>query len=309
MMTPIECVGSIKSNRLFVKRDDLLPFSFGGNKYRIAIELFKDMEQSGCDCIIGYGNARSNMCRAISNIAYSRGVPCYIISPADDDGNRVDSFNSKIVSDCNANIVFCLKSNVAETVSMLMNDCLDKGMKPYYIYGNKLGQGNETVLSKAYSNVFAEIVMQEKELNTSFDLIFLAAGTGMTYSGLVIGRNKLKSDKKIVGISVARNQQQCYKVLNNYLKLTGNDFKGASDFVEFIDDYLCGGYGKYNDEIEKTIKLSLTQFGIPLDPVYTGKAFYGMCSYLEDHKIEDKNILFLHTGGTPLFFDYYKEKM
>ena len=40
---------------------------------------------------------------------------------------------------------------------------------------------------------------------------------------------------------------------------------------------------------------------------YTGKAFYGMVRYLEEHQIHNKNILFLHTGGTPLFFDFLEE--
>ena len=46
--------------------------------------------------------------------------------------------------------------------------------------------------------------------------------------------------------------------------------------------------------------------GIPLDPTYTGKAFWGMLQYLKDHGIRGKRILFLHTGGTPLFFDLLK---
>ena len=48
--------------------------------------------------------------------------------------------------------------------------------------------------------------------------------------------------------------------------------------------------------------------GIPLDMTYTGKAFYGMIQYLEEHEVKNKKILFLHTGGTPLFFDYIEDK-
>ena len=42
---------------------------------------------------------------------------------------------------------------------------------------------------------------------------------------------------------------------------------------------------------------------MPLDGTYTGKAFYGMKQYIGEHGLQGKNILFLHTGGTPLFFD------
>jgi D-cysteine desulfhydrase len=47
----------------------------------------------------------------------------------------------------------------------------------------------------------------------------------------------------------------------------------------------------------------MISYGIPLDSTYTGKAFYGMERYLAERGVRDKCVLFLHTGGTPLFFD------
>ncbi len=56
-------------NNIYIKRDDLLPFSFGGNKVRIAMEFFRDMKAQSKDCIIGYGSSRSNLVRAVANMA------------------------------------------------------------------------------------------------------------------------------------------------------------------------------------------------------------------------------------------------
>ena len=36
---------------------------------------------------------------------------------------------------------------------------------------------------------------------------------------------------------------------------------------------------------------------------YTGKAFWGMKQYIEEHQLQDCDVLFIHTGGTPLFYD------
>ena len=83
-------------NDLYIKRDDLLPFSFGGNKVRIALEFLDDMRNQDRDCIIGYGNARAYLSRALANLCYQQNIPCHIISPADEDGTRIDTFNSKI---------------------------------------------------------------------------------------------------------------------------------------------------------------------------------------------------------------------
>ena len=41
-----------------------------------------------------------------------------------------------------------------------------------------------------------------------------------------------------------------------------------------------------------------------MDGTYTGKAFLGMEHYIEEHQISGKKILFIHTGGTPLFYDW-----
>lgn len=58
---------------LYIKRDDLLPYSFGGNKARIAWEFYNDMDTKGFDCMIGYGNARSNLSRVLANVNSIRG--------------------------------------------------------------------------------------------------------------------------------------------------------------------------------------------------------------------------------------------
>ena len=307
MITPIVNLGEYKNNHLYVKREDLLPFSFGGNKYRIVEEIINDFLRGGYDCIIGYGNARSNLCRVISNVAYSKNILCYIISPSDDDGNRIETANSKIVSSCNTRIIYCSKQDVLETVNNLILTLQQKGLKPYYIYGDSTGKGNEQILSKAYISVFDEILKQESESGIKFDYLFLPAGTGMTYSGLVLGKIKNKSSLKLVGVSVARDSSRCYAVLNEYLNAYNLSLDSFNNkLIEFCDEYLCGGYGNYDDNIQSVIEYSMKQFGMPLDPTYTAKAFYGMSSYLEKNSIKDKNILFLHTGGTPLFFDYIK---
>ena len=73
----------------------------------------------------------------------------------------------------------------------------------------------------------------------------------------------------------------------------------------FLDDF-TSGYGQDDNRVRSTIRMVLKEYGIPLDPVYTGKAFMGMTEYIKKEELKDKNILFIHTGGTPLFFDGLK---
>ena len=41
---------------IYIKREDLHPFSFGGNKVKIAQELFADMEDRGFSSVISFGS-------------------------------------------------------------------------------------------------------------------------------------------------------------------------------------------------------------------------------------------------------------
>lgn len=291
------------NNKFFMKRDDLLPFSFGGNKVRIAQKYFEDMDKKRCDCMITYGNSRSNLCRVIANISKAKGIPCFVISPADASGERVETNNSIFVKVMGAQIIPCIKSDVAATVAKVMSDCRAQGLNPYYIYGDIYGKGNEKVAVQAYVEAYEEITQYEAENGVVFDYIFHASGTGTTQSGLICGSLLHGYDRKIIGISVARDAERGCDVIAKNILAYMEQQEDTAKTIHFEDKYLNGGYGKYNDPIEDTIKSILCQDGIPLDPTYTGKAFWGMTEYLKEHSIEGKNILFIHTGGLPLFFD------
>jgi len=305
--TPIISVGDLQGNQLYIKREDLIPFSFGGNKVRIAAEYFQDMMNLHKDCLIGYGNARSNLCRVLANLSALKRITCHIISPKDDDGTYVDTSNSRMVELCGVEIHTCSKSNVAETVETIFENCKYQGYSPYYIYGNKYGKGNESVPIRAYVKTYSEICRQEQALKLKFDYIFLATGTGMTQSGLIAGAELHSDIRNIIGISVSRSSVQEYQVIKNFLHsyfMECHLMRQPLNEIVVCDDYICGGYGKYNEFVIKVIKDNFLNYGIPMDTTYVGKGFYGMQEYVKRMGITEKKILFIHTGGTPLFFDY-----
>lgn len=305
--TPIQQTSiAINGNHFFVKRDDLLETAMGGNKARIAQVFLKDLKAKKCDCLIGYGNARSNMCRALALLSSAEKIPCHLVSPVDDDSGHVTT-NSIIVSQCGAVIHKCRKKEVSLTIQTVFSSLYNQGFSPYYINGNAEGKGNEATPVSAYYNVFNEIKEQEKDLGVTFDFIFLATGTGMTQAGLLTGKAENNGDETIIGISVARDSEAAQSVIQQYcdaFTLENGFISVPKQSIIVSDDYLCGGYGKYNSGIEDTIHNLIKKEAIPTDPTYTGKAFYGMLEYVRSNEIKNSNILFIHTGGTPLFYDY-----
>ncbi len=290
---------------MFIKRDDLIPFSFGGNKARKAINFFREIDDGNYDCVVTYGSSSSNHCRIISNLAAKRRIACYIISPEE---SSYPTFNSQMMKKFGAEFKIVAVDKVHDTIEDLLQKLRNEGKNPYFIAGG----GHGDLGTQAYVDCYSEIVDYERKSCTSFDYIFFASGTGTTQAGLVCGKLINGDKRNIIGISIARKNPRGRQVIiesvkeyfehENYI----GDNKLIDDSVQFIDEYTGSGYGKDNSEIQNTIEEVLINYGIPLDSTYTGKAFTGMKKYIESNKITGKNILFIHTGGTPLFFDDIK---
>lgn len=307
--TPIQLLESREDdNQIYMKREDLLPFSFGGNKVRFAQAFLEDMERKQCDAMLIYGGYHSNLCRILAAACAGRGIPCSMIHNVDDVDPGEISCNMHLIRSSGVREYRCRKGEIAPVVQAALNDFRQEGYNPYYIYGNIYGQGNVTVPMEAYLAVYQEILQQEAELGCYFDYIFLASSTNTTQSGLLAGHLLVGDARKIVGISVTRSSERAVAVINENLQeyqdkrgITFHDSTESEILVE--DKYLAGGYSRWNREIIEVIRSVYRTEGIGLDPTYTGKAFWGMLEYLKEQKITGKRILFLHTGGTPLFFD------
>lgn len=302
----------IPCNHFYMKRDDLLPFSFGGNKVRFAQKFLEDMKREHCDSMIIYGNYHSNLCRILSTLCHKLGMPCYMVHNTEDIKEQKETQNSRVIRAMGVREITCGKTGIADAVQQAVDELTEKGYRPYYIYGNTKGQGREWVPVEAYAEAYEEICRQEEEKGIHFDYIFLASSTNATQAGLLAGSLKAGDGRKIIGISVSRNAKRGKEViasdLNAYADKFGYSFpEDWKEHIYFTDEYLGDGYGRYSSKTADIIRKIYREEGIPLDMTYTGKAFYGMVRYLEENQIHDKNILFLHTGGTPLFFDFLEE--
>ena len=315
--TPIHfAVKAEGGQNIYVKREDMIPFSFGGNKVRFSAGYLADMEERGCDAMIIYGGYNSNLCRILSDACRMRGLPCSMIHNIDDAEEDEDTPNARMIRAAGVREYPCHKGPaIADAVEQAMADFVQEGRKPYYINGDKTGHGNVHVPMRAYDAAYDEIVRYEEASGVHFSKIYLAASTCTTQSGLIAGSIRHGDDREIIGISVTRNKQRASEVilenLLEYFEKTGASAPSKDELAARIrvrDQYLAGGYALYDEEIERVIRETYLGAGIPLDPVYTGKAFRGMLADLDSASREDENILFLHTGGAPLFFEYLEKQ-
>lgn len=297
-------------NRVFVKRDDLLPFSFGGNKVRIAREFLLDMSSRGNDALVMYGDLRSNLCRVLAGLCHELGVPCLMVATDHDEGSGEPSFNESLVRRLGVSVIRCEAGSIPEGVDRAMGLLKSRGLSPYYIYGNRYGTGNEGVGARAYAHAYREICQQERDLDMRFDLIVTPYGTGCTQGGLVCGSLCMGDERHIVGISISsRSPERARAVLEDTIR-DWFDREGLPipdswrDRIDLQCGYNRGGYGESDTSVEAMVELMLSENSLPTDPTYTAKALLGLEAYASEHGVRNSDILFLHTGGLPLFFDY-----
>lgn len=294
-------IHQLKRN-LYIKREDLIPISFGGNKARKAIKFFEEIDAGDYDAVVTYGSSSSNHCRVVANMAAARGMECHIIGP--EEVSEV-TFNSKLMRLLGAKITIVPVSEVHDTIEDTVESLRVQGKRPYFIPGG--GHGN--IGTRAFVECYEEICEYEKKNNIKFDYIFFASGTGTTHAGLVCGKLIHNDERKIIGISIARKNPRGRDVvlesIRDYFEEYSIHIEDAAieDATIFCDQYVSDGYGTVNEKFNETIIRVMRDFGIPLDSTYTGKAFWGMQEYLKENNIIDENVLFIHTGGTPLFFD------
>ena len=355
----IEFLREYCGSSIYIKRDDLIPFSYGGNKVRIAEELLRDIREGGYNAVISYGSPTSNMNRAVADLCRREGLKCYVIikpeeeakssgSAEDDTDPKIPQIpmNERLVRESGAEVI-CLHgtsgSEIKAGVDSVLQMSTARGERPYYIYGDSSGKGNEAALMRASYKEYGEILTYEKEtLKEAFDAIVLTAGTGMTISGLAAAMEEAEAGRHtvLVGISAARPAKKELQVIRQNLEIfrssrnaektaghAGNvpgSHAGAPDKDSFhscqagapgaeadlpviYDEYLCGGYGFYSAEIEETIREMKRDYDLTLDPTYTGKCFYGMLKEIEKGHLGG-NILFIHTGGYPIYLDWASER-
>lgn len=285
----------IIDDQIRVFRDDLFPFLGGGNKGRKILFIEKDIKQRGCNAVVSTGGVQSNHCRAVAILAAQNHWPCTLVLHGDKERFYSESGNARIIKTSGANVIFVKDaSEISECMDNAMDLYSKKNLNPYYIQGG----GHTIDGGLAYIDAVRELEQYSISNNWFPEYIFLASGTGSTQAGILAGVSKYKIPSKVIGISVAREKYRAEENINNFyteLCLAFNIKRLDNDII-VLDDYLCGGYEKYNPELKKLSLDSVRKYGFTLDTTYTGKAFYGMLDYIKQNNI-NSNILFWHTGG------------
>ena len=186
-------------------------------------------------------------------------------------------------------------------LSHTLKNAVDYGMQLHFV--SRETYRNKDAVKAIFNNYFwideggfgVKAAMGASEILDNVALenythIITAAGTGATFAGIV---KKISPQQKAIGISVMKNN---FELMEQIKSLLTND-EQQKDF-ELNHDFHFGGYAKKNDELIHFMNETFVNTGIPLDFVYTAKAFYAMKALIAKGTIpENSKVLFIHTGG------------
>ena len=130
-------------------------------------------------------------------------------------------------------------------------------------------------------------------LSEPFDIVCCACGTGGTLAGFIKGLN---NQAEAIGFAALKNAN----FLNQDIRRLLNDGNPPHRFDRWQvnNDYHFGGYAKSSIELENFIIHFYQQHKIRLEPVYTGKMFFGLYDLIKrGYFKEGTRILAIHTGG------------
>lgn len=307
--TPLEPLTRLGENfgiELHLKRDDLTGAELTGNKVRKLEFLLADALATGSETVITCGGAQSNHARATAIAAAKLGLSSRLLlrarnpaKPPPPDGNIL---LDRLVG---AEIVWLTFEEYGRRTEMLAREAealRKSGRTPYVIPEG----GSNALGAWGYVRALEELAHDLNGLPGGSGrptTIIHATGSGGTTAGLILGVKLAGLNARVVGINVCNDRDYFVRVVGEICETAIATYQLDLAFsrehdIEIVDGYVGRGYAKSSTQELRLLRKVARTEGIVLDPVYTGKAFFGMTQELgRDPRVFGERIVFVHTGG------------
>lgn len=295
--------------RLWVKRDDVMGVGGGGNKLRKLEFLIGEAVAQGCDTFITTGGLQSNHARQSAAAAARAGFACELmlsdVVPRHDEAYRTNG--NLLLDDLFGATVHRLPGDVNALAAgqARADEIAREGRKAYVV-----GSGGSSPLGcLGYAVCAAEILDEEQAAGRRFDAIVVPNGSSGTHAGLAAGLNAAGDDpRRILSFTVLapldKAVEETRRLAAAALHLIAPDRTLADDAIRIDGSQRGEAYGLPTDAMVDALRIMARSEGLLLDPVYSGKAFAGVLDGMRNGVWEDRDVLFVMTGGTPGLFAY-----
>lgn len=291
-----------RSPRIWIKRDDLTGFAFGGNKARKLEYLLADAMAQQATVLITEGAAQSNHARITAAAATVAGLKSLLILDARNGAEIGGNLLIDHLLDAEVRIV---PDKEARTSAManIAGELVARGERPYVIPAG----GSVPVGAVGYVTMVHELMQQLIERDEAPTHLYTSTSSTGTQAGLVVGAQAVSAPFQIVGVAadaqVTEMEAKGTALAAATSHLLGLDIDPAGRQFEVDGSQVGGGYGQATPEAMEAIRLLARTEAFFLDPVYSGKAMAALIASIRGGKHDPTtSIIFLHTGGGPSLF-------
>jgi L-cysteate sulfo-lyase len=290
---------------LWIKREDLGPIAFSGNKLRNLEFLLGAAVAEGADAIVTAGRRWSNHCRLTAAAGSRLGLEVHTVLS----GPAIDrSPNVELIEVFGGIVHQALTAERAEREALVERVAGELRSAGRRVKVLPVG-GSEAV--GAWGQVLAglEVVEQASALGFVPDAIALPTATGGTQAGLIVGSQFGPiRPPRIAGIVVAHSAEELRPVVERLVAELTELAGPAGDRppqvnVELDGTYLGEGYGIPTDASSEAAAVLARSEGILVDPIYGAKGLAGLIELVRSGSIDGQRLIFWHGGGLPSMFE------
>jgi 1-aminocyclopropane-1-carboxylate deaminase len=259
---------------VFIKRDDLIHPFISGNKWRKLKYILKKASAENRTHLVTFGGAFSNHLLATAVAGSKFGFKSTGIVR----GEEVEN-DTLFLCRLHGMRLFFVDRESYRRKDELFNKHFGNDNDAFFI--------DEGGASPEGAKGCAELV---DELTEHYDHIFCACGTGTTAAGIINGLQNHQLHTEFNAVPVFKNGAFMKDEIDQYLNQPST--------YQLHTGYHFGGYAKTNTELIRFIKTFVTDTGILIEPVYTGKMLYAIYDLaVKGHFKPGSKILAIHTGG------------
>lgn len=300
-MHHFDAIDRLIGAEVWFKRDDFTAGAAAGNKIRKLEFLLGHAVRRAKTHLLTCGGEQSNHARATALLAAQFNMRSVLVLRTQHPTQTPPVTGNLLLAKLTGARVIWVNAQEYEQRDRVMSEeaarlSLD-GAWPYVIpEGGSNGLG-----AMGYVEAMRE-VRQQLDLGLlgsirSFDCVVVPCGSGGTAAGIALGAGHYSIAQRVVAVAVCASARYFREKIDQILVEARaiNPSLAASVPVQIVDEFRGPSYAVASEEQMAFIAEVARVSGIILDPVYTGKALFGLARLKE----KPSQILFVHTGGLP----------
>jgi len=265
-----------------LRLDKVHPF-ISGNKWYKLKHHFNDALKADKRCILSFGGAYSNHLHALAYAGHCIGIETIGVVR----GEAPETLTPTL-QDCERwgmQIEWMSRRDYRSYATMAAERSLQDRFPQAWIVPEG-GEGRQGV--QGVRELFQALFDAASE---PYDYVVCPVGSGTTLAGIVAGS---PGQTHCIGFSVLKNALDLEHRVDRML----DSVEGSHGQWHICHDYHFGGFAKRNARLSDFISAVHADYGLLLDPVYTGKALFGLLEWSKQGRLrQDARILLVHTGG------------